>query len=211
MREVRRVRHPGATAHSRRRSGWLDPAAILIRREPGPAARLRVFPLPEPGRVARWGRRDGAWLPSDLRDPTLLGRDRRAGRGQPAAPPAGREPREDEDPDDEWRVYSDGVGGPSRPCEPRAVSKVESRNVRLDGSFASPWLAFSDNERDRLQPVVLCWKRDGDLCPARAPAKATHRVTMQAGRSLTLVGPWMSAVITVVCSSIGRILSARIA
>jgi len=107
----------------------------------------------------------------DLRDPTLLGRDRRAGRGQPAAPPAGREPREDEDPDDEWRVYSDGVGGPSRPCEPRAVSKVESRSVRLDGSFASPWLAFSDNERDRLQPVVLCWKCDNARACPTSPAR----------------------------------------
>jgi len=36
---------------------------------------------------------------------------------------------------------------------------------------ASPWRAFSDIERDRLQPVVLCWKRD--LGPARGPAKSS--------------------------------------
>ena len=84
---------------------------------------------------------------------------------------------------------------------------------RLYPLFASPWLASSDNERDRPQPVVFCWKRDSGLGPARAPAKATHRaLTMQAGRPPSLlVGPWMSAVITVVCSSIERILSAPIA
>ncbi len=43
---------------------------------------------------------DGAWLPLDLR---ILLRPPRCAN-------CGREPREDEKPGDEWRVYSDGVG-----------------------------------------------------------------------------------------------------